>query len=64
VEQDDIGAVFKNIGWYFATVMGGLFIHGCLILPGLYILFTRTNPISFFSNMFEALATAFGTASR
>lgn len=64
VKQDDIGAVFQNIAWYFATVMGGLAIHGCLILPGLYILLTRTNPLPFFANMFEALATAFGTASR
>ncbi|XP_021962472.1 excitatory amino acid transporter 1 [Folsomia candida] len=63
VKQDDIGAVFQNIAWYFATVMGGLAIHGCLILPGLYILLTRTNPLPFFANMFEALATAFGTAS-
>jgi len=63
VEQDDIGEVFSNIGWYFGTVMVGLLIHGIVILPATYIIFTRSSPIKFFTNMFQSLATAFGTAS-
>lgn len=63
VGVDDIGKVFSNIGWYFGTVMVGLFIHGALILPGLYFLFTRKLPFTFIANIFQALATAFGTAS-
>merc|ERR1712008_494532 len=43
--------------------MGGLSIHGLLILPLIYGVMTRSLPFKFISNMANALATAFGTAS-
>jgi Na+/H+-dicarboxylate symporter len=64
VEQDDIGEVFKNISWYFGTVLAGLLIHGFVLLPLTFVLLARKSPLQFFLNMFQALATAFGTASR
>ena len=64
VEQDDIVAVFENISWYFGTVLVGLLIHGFIILPLTFIILVRKSPLQFFMNMFQALATAFGTASR
>ena len=29
----DVGETFKKLGYYFATVLIGLFIHGGLTLP-------------------------------
>lgn len=51
------------LGMYFVTVLVALLIHGFLILPGLYFLFTKKNPYVYISRMAEALVTAFGTSS-
>jgi len=64
VEQEDPVSVFANLAWYFMTVVSGLFIHGFIILPLSYLILTRSSPLKFFMNMFQAMATAFGTASR
>jgi len=64
VKQDDLAAVFTNMAWYFGTVLLGLIIHGGIVLPLLYFFLTRSSPIRFLNNMFQSLATAFGTASR
>jgi len=61
--MDDIATEFGKLGWYFGTVIAGLFIHGCIVLPLLFTLATRTLPFKFLSNMGNAYVTAFGTAS-
>ena len=63
IEMKDPGKTFASLGWYFATVILGLSIHGLLILPLIYGLMTRSLPFKFIGNMANALATAFGTAS-
>jgi len=55
--------VLTSLGLYFVTVMIGLFIHGCLILPLIFRLMTKKSPLMFIANMGNALTTAFGTAS-
>ena len=63
LQVDDLRVFFGSIGWYFVTVMIGLILHIILILPLLYFVFVRKNPIRFLSNMSEAILTAFGTSS-
>ncbi|XP_056634010.1 excitatory amino acid transporter 1-like [Diorhabda sublineata] len=63
LEMEDVGNVMAGLGWYFATVCTGLFVQGFVILPLLYLLLTRKNPIAFILNMSQAVVTAFGTAS-
>ena len=40
----DFGKVLMQLGWYFTTVILGLFIHGLIVLPILYSVVTRTLP--------------------
>lgn len=63
LEMDDLGEVFGKLGLYFAVVAGGIVFHGFVILPLLFFLFTRKNPVRFVGNMSQAIATAFGTSS-
>ena len=57
-------AELKALGLYIATVMTGLVIHGFIILPLLYFLFVRKNPVRYIYGILQAMATALGTASR
>lgn len=63
VEMDSLRDVVQQLGMYFLTVILGLCIHGFLVLPLIYFLFTRKNPFVYVSNMAQAMATAFGTSS-
>lgn len=64
LEMEDVEQVMSQLGWYFATVVIGLLIQGFIVLPLLYFALTRKSPITYTVNMTQALATAFGTASR
>merc|ERR1712107_969736 len=63
LEMEDVAGEFAKLGFYFFTVLLGLFIHGCLVLPILFGLITRSLPFRFIANMGNAIVTAFGTAS-
>ncbi|XP_055586752.1 excitatory amino acid transporter 3-like [Uranotaenia lowii] len=63
LEMEDLGEVFSKLGLYFAVVAGGIMFHGFVVLPLIYFLFLRKNPVRFVANMGQAIATAFGTAS-
>lgn len=63
LEMSDILDVFTKLGMYLATVSAGIFIHGFIILPLVYLLFTRKNPIIFIGHMMPAILTALGTSS-
>lgn len=63
LEMDDIADVFTKLGLYLATVSAGIFIHGFIILPLVYLIFTRKNPLIFIGNMMPAILTALGTSS-
>jgi len=60
---DDFGKVLNQLGWYFTTVLVGLGIHGFIILPIIYSVFTKSLPFRFIANMTNAFTTAFGTGS-
>ena len=40
----DTGKMFEKLGWYFSTIILGLFIQGCIILPLLYTILIRELP--------------------
>ncbi|XP_033761582.1 excitatory amino acid transporter 1-like [Pecten maximus] len=63
VAMEDFSVLLTQVGLYFLTVLCGLFVHGALVLPGLYFLCTRKNPYKFMCGIFQAMATAFGTSS-
>ena len=55
--------LFYSIGKYMLTIALGLSIHIFIILPILFFLITRTNPLKHFKAMSSAMATAFSTSS-
>ena len=61
---DDPGKVGKMLGMYMVTVLAGLIIHAVCILPLIYFVITRKNPLRIFLGILQAWVTALGTASR
>ena len=55
--------LFRAVGLYMITIGTGLTIHLFVILPLLFIFFTRENPKRHFQAMAAAMATAFSTSS-
>lgn len=62
--MDDITEMGGQLGMYTVTVIIGLLIHGCIILPTLFFVITRKNPFIFITGILQALITALGTSSR
>ena len=54
----------EEVGLYVVTVLVGLVVHGCIVLPLIYFLLTRQNPLKMVRAALQALLTAFGTSSR
>lgn len=63
VEMKDIRQLFISLGKYIVCCLLGHAIHGLLVLPLIYFLFTRKNPYRFLWGIVTPLATAFGTSS-
>jgi len=55
--------LFKAVGLYMATIATGLTIHMFLVLPLIFYLFTRINPIKHYKAIAPAMAAAFSTSS-
>ncbi|MFQ6608228.1 MAG: dicarboxylate/amino acid:cation symporter [Fidelibacterota bacterium] len=55
--------LFKAVGLYMFTITSGLTIHLLVVLPLLFMLFTKMNPLDHYRAMASALATAFSTSS-
>lgn len=64
LEMDSFESTIGQLGMYFMTVLLGLCVHAFVVLPIMYFIITKRSPIKFVLNMSQALATAFGTASR
>ena len=52
-----------NVGTYFLTVLAGLIIHACIILPIVLKIFGKYSPVELFRKLVPALAIAAPTAS-
>lgn len=63
IEMDSITATIQSLGWYFITVMIGLFLHGFGTIPVIFFLGSRTLPYRYLGKLSQVLATAFGTGS-
>ncbi|KAM5209680.1 neutral amino acid transporter B(0) [Hipposideros larvatus] len=63
VEMENVEMLFASLGKYILCCLVGHAIHGLLVLPLIYFLFTRKNPFRFLWGITTALATAFGTSS-
>lgn len=63
LEMKSFAEMMEKLGLYFATVLLGLFVHGLVVLPAIFLVFTKTLPFRFLGNMSQAFITAFGTAS-
>lgn len=63
LEMDSIMVVVTQLGWYFITVMLGLFLHGFGTIAIIFFFCTRRIPYGYVAKMSQVLATAFGTGS-
>lgn len=63
VEMEDITAMGGQLGMYTVTVISGLLVHAIFVLPMLYFIVTRKNPMVFIAGLLQALITAVGTSS-
>ena len=64
VGMHDSQYALKMLGYIMVTAIAGLLCHGFIILPLVYLIFTRKNPIIYIKNMLVAVLTAYGTDSR
>lgn len=55
--------LFKTMSLYIITILGGFLIHMFLVLPFIFYLTTRENPLYHFKAMISAMVTAFSTCS-
>lgn len=61
--MDDIVKSLNMLGLYMATVIAGLLIHALIIIPLLYLIAARKNPLKYYAGLRDAIITAFGTSS-
>ena len=55
--------LFAAVGMYMVTIAVALSIHFFIVLPTLFYLFTRMNPLLHYKAMASAIAMAFSTSS-
>jgi Na+/H+-dicarboxylate symporter len=55
--------VFEQVGKYMLTIAIGLSLHFLIVLPAVFWIFTRINPIHHYRALAPAMLTAFSTSS-
>ncbi|XP_059842129.1 neutral amino acid transporter A isoform X1 [Hypanus sabinus] len=63
VEMDNVVSLVTGLGKYILASILGHVIHGAIILPLIYFVFTHRNPYTFLLGIVTPLTTAFGTCS-
>lgn len=64
IEMENPHEMAEKLSLYLVTVIVGILIHGFVVLPLIFYVFTRQNPYLFIVRMGQAIVMAFGTASR
>lgn len=64
MELSDLSGTLAGLALYMVTVVVGLVIHGCFVLPLLYLIVARRNPLKLVYAVLQALMTALATSSR
>lgn len=59
----DMGKQMASIGVYIVVFLFTLAFHACLVIPLIFFLITRKNPLKYIGGMVQALVTAFATSS-
>ncbi len=54
----------SGLALYVGTVLIGLILHGFVVLPIIYFLLIRRNPLTYAKGTIRAFLTALGTDSR
>ena len=63
VETASFLGQLQRLGYYFMTVLLGLFLHGFGTISVIFFIATRRLPFKVIAQLSQVLATAFGTAS-
>uniref|UniRef100_A0AAQ6AI47 Amino acid transporter n=1 Tax=Amphiprion ocellaris TaxID=80972 RepID=A0AAQ6AI47_AMPOC len=63
LDMHDPAHLGEKLGMYFITVLSGLFVHGLILLPLFYFIFTRKNPFPYIRGLLQALVIALATSS-
>lgn len=61
--KDPVGQL-SGLGLYVATVLIGLILHSVVVLPIVYLVLIRRNPLIYAKGTIRAFLTALGTDSR
>jgi Na+/H+-dicarboxylate symporter len=61
---DALQETFAQLGLYMCTVIVGLIVHSCIVLPVVYVVLARRNPFKLVYGTLEAMLTAASTSSR
>ncbi|MCX7880285.1 MAG: dicarboxylate/amino acid:cation symporter [Ignavibacteria bacterium] len=56
-------SILSTLGFYFLTVLIGLFLHFSIVYSSILILIGKINPVNFIKQVKEALIVAFSTSS-
>lgn len=64
MELPDLVGTLAGLGLYMLTVLVGLVLHGCIVLPLVYLVVARRNPLKLVYGVLQALMTALATSSR
>ena len=62
-EQQNFADVASGVGWYFATVLVALLVHGLITLMLITFFVGKVNPFKHFKALTTPLLTAFSTSS-
>ncbi|XP_064606951.1 excitatory amino acid transporter 1-like [Liolophura sinensis] len=63
VEMEDAERVLTQLAMFAVTVLVGFILHGFVIVPIIYLLFVKKNPLRFIYGMVEAFVTMLAVAS-